>query len=89
LAISVPTLNLKFIAIKHVKRLCQMPQIKMADESSLRSLINHVSSHLNVLQELPLNNSTQDLILNNLILSTLDADTHKEWELHTAHHAIP
>jgi hypothetical protein len=24
-----------------------------------------------------------------LILSTLDADTHKEWELHTAHHAIP
>jgi len=24
----------------------------------------------------------QDLILNHLMLSTLDADTHKEWKIH-------
>jgi hypothetical protein len=31
----------------------------------------------------------QDLILNNLMLSMLDADMRKEWELHTVCQDIP
>jgi hypothetical protein len=40
----------------HAKHLCQMPQTKKGDASSLRQLINqhqlinHVSSHMNALQ---------------------------------------
>lgn len=51
---------------------------------SLRSLINHVSSHTNALQALSLNVPIQNLILKHLMLSTLGAVTQKEWELHTA-----
>jgi hypothetical protein len=74
----------KLIAMKHVKHLCHLPQIKKGDASSLHHLINHVTSHVNALQALSLNFAMQDLILNHLLLSTLDAETHKEWELHTA-----
>jgi diphosphomevalonate decarboxylase len=42
--------NIKLFAMKHVKHLCQMLQIKKGDATSLRSLINRVSSHTNRLQ---------------------------------------
>jgi len=63
----------------HAKHLCQMPQARKGDASSLRQLINHVSSHMNVLQALTLNVPTQDLML-----ATIDPDTQREWELNTA-----
>jgi hypothetical protein len=44
---------------------------------------------MNALQALSLNVSIQDLILNHLILATLDPDTLKEWEVHTARPDIP
>jgi hypothetical protein len=69
--------SIKLIAIKHVKHLCQMPQIKKGDASSLHHLINHVTTHVNALQALSLNAPMQDLILNHLLLSTLDPETHK------------
>jgi len=75
--------NTRLIAMMHAKHLCQMPQVKKGDATSLRQLINHVSSHMNVLQALTLNVPTQDLILNHLMLATLDPDT-REWELNTA-----
>jgi hypothetical protein len=75
--------------MKHVKHLCQMPQTKKGDACSLHSLINHVSIHTNALQALSLNVPIQDLILKHLMLSTLGADTQKEWELHTAHQYSP
>jgi hypothetical protein len=46
--------------------------------------INHVSSNMNAIQALALNTPMQDLILNHLLLSALDSETHKEWELQTA-----
>jgi len=52
--------SIKLIAMKHVRHLCQMPQIKKGDASSLRSLINHVSGHKNALQALSLNVPIQD-----------------------------
>ena len=39
---------------------------------------------MNALQALFLNVSVQDLILNHLMLATLDAETQREWELITA-----
>jgi hypothetical protein len=64
----------------HAKHLCQMPQVKKGDASSLCQLINHVSSHINALQLLSLNVPVQDLMLNHLMLATLDNQTHQEWE---------
>ena len=61
---------------------CQMPQVKGEDASSLRQLINHVSSHMNALQALSLNVPIKDLVLNHLI--TLDPETQWEWEIFTA-----
>jgi hypothetical protein len=61
-----------------------MPQVKRSDSPSLRYLINHVTSHMNALQALSLNTSRHDLILNHLLLSVLDAETHREWELRTS-----
>jgi len=81
--------SIKLIAMKHVRHLCQMPQIKKGDASSLRSLINHVPSDKNALRTLSLNVHIQDLILKHFMLSTLGADAQKEWELHTAHQDIP
>jgi len=68
----------------HAKHLCQMPQVMKGDASSLRQLINHVSSHMNVLQALTLNVPTQDLMLNHLMSATIDPDTQREWEFNTA-----
>jgi len=75
--------NKQLIVMMHVKHLCQMPHVKKRDASSLRKLINHVSSHMNALQVLSLNVSVQDLILNHLMLATIDPETQREWELHT------
>ena len=71
----------------HAKHLCQMPQVRKGDASSLRQLINHVSSHMNALQALSLNVTVQDLMLNHLMVATLDPETQREWELITASRA--
>jgi hypothetical protein len=63
-----------------------MPQVKKGDASSLRQLINHVSSHMNALQALSLNVPVQDLMLSHLMSSILD-EMHREWELLTASRA--
>ena len=59
----------------HAKLLCQFPTVKKGDVPSLRQIINHVSSHMNALQALSLNVPVQDLMLNHLMLATLDAET--------------
>jgi len=76
--------NTKLLAMTHVKQLLQLPQVKKNDSTSLRHLINHVTSNMNAIQALALNTSMQDLMLNHFMLSVLDSETHKEWELHTA-----
>jgi len=53
----------------HAKHLCHLPQAK-GDASSIRQLMNHVSSHMKALQALSLNVSYQDLMLNHLMLAT-------------------
>jgi len=39
--------NKQLIAMMHAKHLCHLPQVINGDASSLRQLINHVSSHKN------------------------------------------
>jgi hypothetical protein len=39
---------------------------------------------MNAIQALDLKTSTHDLIMNQLLLSALDSETHKEWELRTS-----
>ena len=68
----------------HAKHLCQMPQVRKGDASLLRQLINHVSSHVNALQAQFLNVPVQELMLNHLIITMLDPETQREWELITA-----
>jgi len=67
----------------HAKHLCQIPQVRKGDASSLRELIYLVSSHMNALQALSLNVPAKDLMLNHLMLATLDQETQQEWELIT------
>jgi hypothetical protein len=43
-----------------------------------------VTSNLNAFQALEVNVPIQDLMLNHLILSTIDSETQKEWEIMTA-----
>ena len=62
--------NKRLIAMMHAKHLCQLPPVKKGDASSLRQLINHVSSHMNALQALSLNVLVQDLMINHLMLAT-------------------
>jgi len=76
--------NKKLIAMMHAKHLCHFPQVKKGDASSMRQLINHMSSHMNTLQALSLNVPVQDLMLNHLMLATIDPETQREWELNTA-----
>jgi len=65
----------------HAKHLCQKPQVRKGEASSMRQLINHVSSHMNQLQALSLKVSLQDLILNHLVLATIDPERQRELEL--------
>ena len=58
-----------------------MPPVQKGNESSMRQLINHVSTHMNALQALPLNVPIQDLMLNHLTLATLNTETQREWDL--------
>jgi hypothetical protein len=58
--------------MKHVSHLFDRPQVKRGDESSLRNLINHMSSHMNALNALLEGTSMHDLMLNHLFLSPLD-----------------
>jgi len=76
--------NKRLIATMHAKHLCQMPKVRKGDASSLRQLIYHVSSHMNALQALSSNVPAQDLMLNHLMLATIDPETQREWELITA-----
>ena len=80
--------NKRLIAMMHGKHLCQMPQERKEDSSSLRQLINHVSSHMNALQALSLNVPVQDLMLNHLILPTLDPETQRNGSLSPPHAQI-
>jgi len=59
----------------HTKHLCHLPQVKKGGASSIRQLINHVSSHMKALQAISLNVSFQDLMLNHLMIETLDPET--------------
>jgi hypothetical protein len=70
--------NKRLIAIMYAKLLCQMPQVRMGVASSLRQLINHVSSHMKALQALSLNVPVQDSMLKHLMLATLDPETQGE-----------
>jgi diphosphomevalonate decarboxylase len=72
--------NKRLIATMHAKYLCSMPQAKKGDALSLCQLISHVSCHLNAIQALSLNVPVQDLMLNHLMLASLDKDTHEQWE---------
>jgi hypothetical protein len=47
----------------------------------MRQANNHVSSHLNALQALSLNVPIHDLMVNNLLLATMDPDAQKEFEI--------
>jgi hypothetical protein len=67
--------NKRLIAMLHAKLLCQMPPVKKGHAYSLRQLINRVCSHFNALQALSLNVPIQDLMLNHLMLATLDTET--------------
>jgi hypothetical protein len=73
----------RLIAMMHAKHLCQMPQVKKSNASSIRQLINHVSSHINAIQALSVNVPVQDLILNHLMTATLDNETLQQWEQFT------
>jgi len=44
--------NKQLIAMMHAKHLCHLPQVKKGDASSIRQLINRVSSHMKALQAL-------------------------------------
>jgi len=59
----------------HANHLCQMPEVWKGDASSLRQLNNHVSSHMNALKALSLNVPVQDLMLNHMMLATLEPET--------------
>jgi translation initiation factor RLI1 len=67
--------NKRLIAMMQAGHLCKMPQMIKGNTASMRQAINHVSSHLNVLQALSLNVPIQDLIVNHLLLATMDSDT--------------
>jgi hypothetical protein len=73
--------NKRLIAMMHAKILSLMPPVQKGNASSLRQLINHVSSHMNALQALSLNMPIQDLMLNHLMPATLDTVTQGKWEL--------
>jgi len=79
--------NKRLIAMMHPKHICQMPQVRNGGVSTLRQLCNHVSSHMNALKALSMNEPVQDLMLNDLSLATLDPETQREWELLTASRA--
>jgi hypothetical protein len=76
--------NIRLISMMHAKNLCQIPHVKKGDAPSLRRMITHVSSHLNALQALSLNVTVQDLMVNHLILASLDDQSQRDWELVTA-----
>jgi hypothetical protein len=61
-----------------------MPQVRKGDALALRHLINHVSSHMNALKALSLNVTFQEMMLNYLMLVSLDSETHQQWEQLTA-----
>jgi hypothetical protein len=74
--------NNKRLLLSCMQNMCQMPQGRVT--SSLHQLINHVSSHMKAIQALSLNVLIPDLMLNHLMLATLDTETQREWELITA-----
>ena len=79
--------NTRLIAMMHAKQLVNMPQVRKGNAASLRRLINYVTSNLNALKALELKAPVQDLMLNHLMLATMDPETQREWELETASRA--
>jgi len=73
--------NKQLISMMHAEHLCHLPQVRKGDASSIRQLISHVSSHMKALQALFLKVPVPDLMLNSLMLATIDPETQREWEL--------
>ena len=67
---------------------CHIPQVKHSDAVSLRQLTIHVSRNLNALRALTPDIPFQDLILTHLILSMVDPETQKAWEMHMANQEL-
>jgi Protein of unknown function (DUF1759). len=53
-------------------QLCQFLSVTMDSESNLTSLINHINTHMNALQVLPMNISLQHLLTDHIVLEWLD-----------------
>jgi len=68
----------------HVRQLVTMAQVRKGDAASLRRLINFLTSNIYALEALEINVPVQDVILNHLMLATMDPETQREWELITA-----
>jgi len=81
--------NKRLIAMIQDMHLCQMRQGRKGDASSMQQVICHVSSHMNALQALYCIVSVQDLMLNHLILATLDTEKQRLWEPITLRAQIP
>jgi diphosphomevalonate decarboxylase len=81
-------INVKLIAMTHVKELYQIPQARQNDAASLRQLTNHVANNFTALRALTLDIPLRDLILIHLILCILDPETHKAWELRTVNQQL-
>jgi len=79
--------NTRLIAMMHAKQLVNMLQVRKGGAASLRRLINYVTSNMNALKALQLKAPVQDLMLNHLMLATMDPETQREWELETASRA--
>jgi hypothetical protein len=54
--------------IYHPCQLCKFPSVTRDSASNLTSLNNHINTHMNALQALPMNISLQHLLIDNIVV---------------------
>jgi len=54
--------------IYHPCQICKFPSVTRESASNLTSLNNHINTHMNALQALPMNISLQHLLIDNVVV---------------------
>ena len=81
--------NPRLLVNAHVSELFRPPQYRVNSSYSLRALVDHVQVNVAALRALRLTVSLEDLLISQLILNCLDADTLRAWEQHAAIDSVP
>lgn len=81
--------NKRIIVQKHIKAVCELPQVTKENYSGIRHILDGILKHVRALKSLKCPTDSWDDILIYLITNKLDTTTNKAWETSLSRNDMP